>query len=204
MPDIVRRNNFLNTSEALTDALATSGTYSPTYFSYLGWTFDPHTTAGAGAPTAGAVYYSRVPIAASGTISNVLIDMVVASTAENANCFAAVFNAAGTRLGLSADISVSLRTTGLKTVPVVLDGGQSLAVTRGDFVYVAQLVGTAGATPSQPRRSTSAFNTTAPNQGAAAALYRAAQAGAGLSAIPTTVTVASWTSSSNFYWAGVS
>jgi hypothetical protein len=131
----------------------------------FGMSYDLAIQAGGSSLNSGKTEMTKVPILRSGTISTVLIDVVQAGSGATAlaNCYVGVYNSAGTLLGLSADMSNAGNTgnwlsTGIKQIPVTVQGGQSLAVTAADgaFVYVAILCGTESTTPFQPARQTNA------------------------------------------------
>lgn len=117
----------------------------PAFNALLGWTYDPVVARNIQvAPTAGISSYAKVWVPAACTIANAWITVRIAGTGAQplVNCYLGVFNAAGTRLGVSADQSAAWATTGVKSASIILDGGQSLAIAAGSYVYVGLLVGT--------------------------------------------------------------
>lgn len=66
-------------------------------------------------PPAGFVHLALVILAETKTVTNVLLEVTTAG-ATLADCYAAVYDSAGTQLGVTADISSSLTSTGIKVL----------------------------------------------------------------------------------------
>jgi len=109
---------------------------------YKAWTFDPILSAVAVIPTKGFIYYTQVYIAQAFTIAN--IDWYV-TTAGNVNSasYVAIYNTAGTRLAVSADIQASFGTKANQICTTAI----SYVVATPGYYWVALLIGT-GATTS--------------------------------------------------------
>lgn len=107
-------------------------------------------------PTASRVYINRQVATRSVTLTTVFIGIGIGGTGATAlaDCYVGVYNAAGTLLGKSADQSASWATAGNKNIAITAESGQSLAVTAGDFIYVAFVIGTQSTTPCQVLRGT--------------------------------------------------
>ena len=104
-----------------------------------------------------------------------------------------LYDSTGARFATSADQSAAWATTGAKSATLIVDGGKSLTVPGGPttFVYGAFLVGQQSTTQVQHARSSTL--TTGVNAGLSAGTdpLRFATTGSGLTALPTSFTIAS-------------
>lgn len=139
-------------------------------------------------PANGVAYYTQCRISQDFTLANVIINISTGfSGGGGANMFVGIYDSTGTRQGVSAEQSASWATGGNKTVAITLDAGKSLALTTGSFIWVGFLVGTQSATPGLLRTLGTASGTLL-NVNLGASNLRIGSAGAGLSALPATVT----------------
>lgn len=175
----------------------------PVFNNLAGWNFDPILMNGDTVPGAGVGFYCKVWVPAAVTLSKAVIRVGTAGTGATplANCYLGIFNAAGTRIGVTADQAAAWATNGDKIATVTADAGQSLAVTAGSYVYVGILVGTQSTTNVRINRTSNAGFVNAAM--VAADGFREGTLGTGLTALPTSITVASLTLSSVTFWAAV-
>jgi hypothetical protein len=176
------------------------GGFTPPDVGFLAWNYDPMHVRIAEVLTSGTVRMVRLPPLAEGrTITSLWFHLNVAAVTPTAGqCFAGLYNLAGTRLGVSADISGSLATTGLVqynlTAPV--------AVGAGDY-YAALLVN--AATPPQMSGSANSPTTgvTPTNAGLPTASARVTNGPAAQTSLPASITMGSRTQMAISMWAGV-
>lgn len=160
---------------------------------YTAWTQDPATVTSSTVITAGLVYLCKMYLPATTIIDTVTFHVFTAGVTL-ANTFCALFNASGTRLGVTADRSTDFQSTGTKAMPLTT----SPTVPAG-YVYAALLVGSAGTAPAVSR---SAFSSII-NTGLSAPNYRWCTSGTGLTAIPSTVDLTAATLSTLGLWAAI-
>jgi len=160
-----------DSGSAWTNGVGASVTYTspnaePAEQSLAGWNFDPAflSTVSNNPPVAGTMYLLRIKLKNAATISNALVS-VAASGVALTNCFVALYDSTGTRVAVTADVSSSLTSTGLKTL--AFTGSYSAAA--GTF-YVGLLVGSATTAPAWA--ISTASNIAAVNAGIAASPYR--------------------------------
>jgi hypothetical protein len=158
---------------------------------FLAWSYDPGVSSGTTATAAGVLTLARVRVPKATTVSAIWLSVSTAG-ATLANSFVGLYDAAGTRLGVSADQSTALQTTGLKNIALTAP----VAVTAG-YHYVAIL--TNGTTqPSLLRGATSGFGVV--NAGLSAPNLRFATSGTGLTALPSTITMSATTGAQAATW----
>lgn len=126
--------------------------------------------------SAGVVYLRKLKLAATSAISNVVL-YVNAGGSVLSNAYVAVFDEAGTRLGVSADVSTSLQNTGNKFLALTTP---TQVVAAGTWVYGGILVGAATTLPTF-RAFPQAIHGFALSSGPQ---YRWGSSGSGLSAMP--------------------
>ena len=164
----------------------------------IAWQFDHATNMVASTITSGTVSWSKLWIRQPVTVTNVCahIGTVGAALVAGQN-FGGLYDAAGNRLGVTADQTANWGTTGFKemalTAPVV--------IAAPGYFYVA-LLSNAGTTPSFARGS--ALVATIPNAKLTATTARFATGPAAQTTLPVSVTMSSRTLSGNALWAAVS
>lgn len=172
---------------------------SPSDHTFKAWTFDP-AIASASTLVSGAqgtLYLTGFFVTSSFTMSNLYWHLgTAASSPVTAENFVGIYDSSGTLLGSSADISSTLTSTGLKTVSI------SAALTPG--YYWAGFVFNASTLPAPTRGTGALAGTTLVNAGLTTANYRACTNGSGLTALPSTITVASNTPGGFNIWAAIS
>lgn len=167
-------------------------TVEPSVHGFTGWVFDPALIAGSATLTAGVVYLSKIRVPA-GTVTN-LVFQTTANGTTLSNCYAALFNTSGTRLGVSAD----------QTTPWTAAGTQTAALTTpysaaAGYYYVAILCN--GTTPPTFVR---AGNTAGVNVGLTAGSHRFCTSGTSQTAMPAAITMGSAAAAAQAIWAAVS
>jgi len=120
--------------------------FPPSYHGYQAWTQPPKTcSAGQLVPTAGTVNFARVHLPLGGSITNVvLFCSTVGAGLTSGQCFAGLYNSAGTLIGTTADQSTNWSSsTGTKTM--ALTGGP-FACAAGDYLVAFFYNGTTAPT----------------------------------------------------------
>jgi hypothetical protein len=130
---------------------------SPADSGYLAWNFDPNGAAGTGSSpmtTAGQLNVQRLYVDRPITATNIVVHVQTAgATLTSGQCKAALYNAAGTLLSSTADMSTTWNSTGTKTM--ALTAAQALSVGYYDVALWYQ--GTTG--PAFVRGSSYAYIT---------------------------------------------
>jgi hypothetical protein len=170
--------------------------YSPADYGLLGWVGDPGYLAGSLAVTAGIIHLLKVKLPKAVTISNIVHRQSGTPTLTADQNFAALFDAAGNRVAVTADQTTAWGTSGTKVSALT----SSYAASAG-FIYVGLLFN--GSTPPNlPRYGQS---TVFANVGLTAANLRFAQSGSSLTSMPSSITMSSNVDdATGAFWAGVS
>jgi len=171
---------------------------APVDHGFLGWTFPTVNAVGSTAiPTAGVLYLQRIRRVATGTVTNIVIYVGTAgNTLTAGQCGAALYTAAGVRLGQTADQATAWASTGLKTMAI---SGGPVAVTAGDLYVGLWFNGTTG--PALTRGGT--FAGAMSNAGQTAPNFSHASADSGVTTTaPNPFGVQS--SSANQWWVAIS
>jgi hypothetical protein len=164
--------------------------------SLVGWTFDPVGIGSGVQATAGNVFLQRVVLPVLTTVTSIVVQVTNGgSSLTSGQNFAAIYNAAGTRVGITADQTTPWATTGIKTMnltaPVTLEPGT---------YYVARLVNASVTTPSFGASTTNALVIA----GDASAPFRFGALVGSATAMPSTITMSSTTSEAAFpFWTGL-
>lgn len=145
------------------------------------WSWDPHLQPGAGNPTTGVLNLTRVQIRRPVTITNLVTSVAVAGVTLTAGQnFAALYDSAGNRVGVTADQTAAWGSAGNKTMALTA----TYAAATG-FYWVALLSN--GTTAPQFMRtptSTSGLN----NLGATVSTAFSGTFGAAQTTAPATIT----------------
>lgn len=167
----------------------------------LAWTYDPnmagHVTAQSVGGVAGRVTLVRIPIRQQITWSSIWLGLSgVDAAAVLSNCYLGVYDASGTRLGVTADISSSLM-SGAVAKPLALTAP---FVAAPGFYWIAMLLNGTWTTNSLTFKSSGAGVSV--NAGLTAPNLRYSNLLTGQTSLPTTLTMASQsTSIINTGWA---
>jgi hypothetical protein len=160
---------------------------SPSDQGYKAWSLDPAVdTSGGTALADGVIHVVGMNLKFPARVSTISA-VVHTAGATIANCFAGLYNLAGTRLGVTADQATPWASTGLKamalTAPVDVPAG---------WLYVALLEGS-GTTDVQFARGAPALSASpaVANAGMTAPKLRSGTIGSGLTALPATIDTAS-------------
>lgn len=133
-------------------------------------------------PTAGVVYLRKIKMADTKAVTNVV--MVISNSGVGlSNAYAAVFDSTGAQLGVSADISTSLQSTGTKTIAL---GTPTAIQPAGTWLYIALVIGGASTMPT-----ISSFASARISLGISSSNLRWGSTGTGLTAMPSTITPSS-------------
>lgn len=165
---------------------------TPARHGLLDWNFDPIMSGSASgqAATTGVGYVVKFTPQTSGPLSNVI--MTVGSTAPagaltTGQNFVAVFDSAGAQIAITGDQTTAWATSGVKTMALA-----AAPVVQAGKDYYAFLLSNSAAGTSAVFVRNNAGAVTTPNVGfASAASYRFATNGSGLTAVPTTLNLAS-------------
>ena len=165
----------------------------------LGWTGEPRLAIQAGTimPTAGLLTLIRIRVFGT-LVTNIHMHCTTTATGlTTGQCFAALFNNAGTLLAATADQSVAWASGGAKLMALT----SAQATTFGAFHYVGFFANTGTSLPTFSRclNSSGAIN----DIGQSAPDFSVSTADSGLTtAMPSTL--GAKTSSATAYWVGVS
>ncbi len=177
-----------------------SGRFQPNDHGMLNWSADPQNVVASASPAAGSVRMVKLPsLPLQYTITNLHCYIATAGVSLTAGqCFAGLYDAAGTRVGVTADQSANWTSSNVKTMaltaPYVAAANASLWVallfngTSVGFGTVASVSGFADMFNANLTTSTARF-TIGP---------------AGQTTLPASVTMASRTFSSQSQWVAVS
>lgn len=169
-------------------------------FSLEAWTYDPLIAAQTSTLTSGTVYMAKLRVVSAFTTSSVYLQVSTAGSSLTAGQnFIGLYDAAGTRVALTADQTTAWGSTGLKTAA----WAASASLSAG-FYYVALLTnGTTGITIA--RASAQGSEMLSPNL--TAATYRWSTGGTGLTgltALPATITMSNRGAGATSVWAALS
>lgn len=187
--------------QTLNDALTVlqDGTLSPNDAGFLSWNFPPLNNVAGSATTSGSVRMVRLPrFTQPRTVTSVWMHVVAAAITPTAGqCFAGLYNIAGARQGVTADISAQLN--GVDTL-VGWTLTAPVACPIGDY-YVA-LLQNAG-TPATLGHASATAGASATNAGLAVASAFVTNAPTAQTTLPVSITMGSRTLSTVPTWAGV-
>lgn len=168
--------------------------------SLLAWAYDPRGAANSTALTSGTVYLIKVQVTASGQTSNGMVVHVPSAgvTLTAGQNFVGLYDAAGTRVAVSADQTAAWGSNGFKTIAWTAP----VAVTPG-FYYIAIL--TNGATGISIAREAN-LDATLVNINLTPATLRWSAGGTGLTgltSLPASITMADRAASMLTVWVGL-
>jgi hypothetical protein len=165
---------------------------------YLAWSGDPSSVMATVTPTGGVLYLQRLPIRAAGTVvTNVHCALATTGTLTSGQNFMALYNSAGARLSVTADLTTALGTVG--EIVGALAAPQTIAA--ADYVYAAILLnGSAMPTLGRGGPSISGVG----NAKLTATTKRFAQYGSVQTATPSSLTLASMANTANAPWLALS
>lgn len=167
----------------------------------IAWSYDvaEAVNTATNAVSSGVLSLIKIRTTVPRTISSLVIYISTAGAGLTAGqCFGGLYNAAGTLIATTADQATAWVSTGTKTMTLTAVSGQSLTLLPPGNYYIALLaVGTT--MPTLIRAS----GQPALNIGLTAGAYRYCTYGSGLTALPTTLTMASQISGSIATWAAV-
>lgn len=171
---------------------------TPAKHNLITWTQDPRTLRSTGDTlTGGVVYLAKLDIANRSTVvSNLLVGVITAgATLTSGQNFVGLYNSSGTLLATSADQTTAWATTGLKTAAIT---PQTLAV--GSY-YVAILSN--GTTKPVFATGAGHGQDSITNAGLTTATAAFLTSGAGLTALPASITLGSASPNSGSRWAAL-
>lgn len=155
---------------------------------FLAWSIDPSQATTDQAVTAGSVHMMAVPIRQTASISAINVVIITAGVGLTAGqCFAGVYNSAGTRLGVTADQSGSWNTTGSKMMNLTAP----IASAPAGIYYVAILANFATTAPGFARENAGAVSGI--NTNLTAATFRSAVGATAQTTLPASITMGSRT-----------
>jgi len=172
---------------------------NPTDHGALAWTADPYGNSGSTGLTSGLPFMSKVWIREPSTLSNVMMSITTAGSGLTAaQNFVGIYNAAGTRIAVSADQTAAFGGTGLVTAAMTAP----VAVTPGPYYLTFLCNGTTP--PILARGAVAGSGASTVNFGLTAATGRYATGPAAQTSLPASITMASRTLSAICMWAVVS
>jgi hypothetical protein len=188
----------LNWDIPLNSILAQVGSHwYPSDQGWLGWSMDPTTAAGSNVLVLGTVQHIAIPLRQPATITSIVATVIGAGVGLTAGqCFAGIYNSAGTRVGVTADQSTAWLTTGPKTMALTAP----IAAAPAGMYYVALLTN-GGTSPAFARD----FNDTpgTANVGLTAATFRFATGPTVQTSLPASITMSSRLTSSQTFFAAL-
>ncbi len=163
---------------------------------FIAWNFDPGVgLVGQSAFTAGTVHMMRIDLKGQATVTNIIMGIQTAGVALTADqCFAGIYDASGTRLGITADMSTQWLSVGVQTMPLT----SPLALAAGTYYVAVVSNGT-----TQPSMARSAGATTVGpimNAGLTVSNARWANDGTSQTSLPTSITMSSRTYGATGWW----
>lgn len=160
----------------------------------LAWAYDPLAAVNNQVLVSAGLYLIKVPVRVPALVTRIYIGVATAGSGLTAGqCYAGLYDAAGNRLGVTADQASAWASNGVKA----MDLTAPVSVPAGNY-WVALLSN--GATGPAVARS---VGTAIGNVGLTAGNYQAASYGSGLTAIPTSIPMGSATASSTALWAAL-
>jgi len=177
-----------------------STSFLPNDHGYLNWSSNPANCTGGGNPAAGSVRMVKLPRLPQGyTISSVTAFVSTAGVALTAGqCFAGIYDSAGTRQGVTADQSAVWNTTGLKNMALTVP----YAVPSQADMWAALLYNGTSCSFAVAATVTGFNDLYNANLTAANARYTIGPAAQ--TSLPASITMASRTNSSQATWMAVS
>ncbi|MEV5607022.1 hypothetical protein [Streptomyces sp. NPDC052225] len=166
----------------------------------LAWTFDPCNTIDVSVLAPGTVYMAALRVRERTTLSNIHLYLSTAGAGLTAGqCFAGIYNTAGTRIAVTADQATAWASSGAKTMALTAP----VEVYPGTYYVAVVCNGTTGITVSR-----GSGNAGQVNMGLTAANARYTSGGTGWTAqtsLPASGTLANRTASSIIaFWAALS
>jgi len=127
--------------------------WRPSQQNLIAANMDPATAVSTLSITAGTVYYFAIWVPQATTITNILYNISTGG-GTTANCYVGLYSAAGTQLGVSANLGAAWGTTGAYTTPL----SSPLAVSAGLY-FVGLVAGTATSLALRGIATNSVLNT---------------------------------------------
>jgi hypothetical protein len=169
-----------------------TGIAGPTDQGLKGWTYDPASMgAGNTALTSQRIQYARIIVPVAATITGAAAHVIAAPTAPS-NTFFGLYDSAGTRVAVTADVSASVSTSGAKQLAFTATYSAAAGTYYVGVVQTATTPVSLGRTGLGP--------SAAYNFGLAVAPFRYNTGATGQTALPTSVTLSTVTSSTDAYW----
>jgi hypothetical protein len=157
------------------------------------WTFDPALAQGSSTPTAGVLQLGKIKLGAAASVASIIATVTATGTGlTSGQNFAGLYNSSGTLLATTADQTSAWGTTGAKTM--TLTGGP---YTLAAGTYYGALLANASTTPPTFLTGHSSSSSTL-NIGLTIGRY--VTSGSGLTALPSSVTLASASASFRAWW----
>ena len=154
----------------------------------LGWNSDPAYGSGGLTATAGTVYLQRLNFYLNTTVTNLLYWVpTLGAGASSTGTFVGLYNSAGTRLAVSADLLTTFNASGTAGM-VVCPLTAAQAMSAGTFGWAACVFNLATTQPTLLRQQNTAANL---NGGLTAANARWAVNGTGQTSLPASITPSS-------------
>jgi len=193
------QDSRITSNEGRLNGLESKQVIGPSDAGWIAWNYDPATAQGSTTLTTGQMFMSRLDIRSSATAVNAIYALnAVGVTLTSGQNLVGLYDSSGNLLATSADQSANWLSTGLKVTAFT----SSVSIAAGTY-HLGFLSN--GATPMSLLRSmaTSAQNATV-NLGFSASAARWATTGAGLTALPTPVTMSGRAASFGSAWAALS
>lgn len=191
-------NAFIDQDNRITQLNRQRDTTGATDHNLITWSWDPATNLASSTLTSGTVFMSKMWVREPATITNLVFGVATLGTGLTAGQnFAGLYNAAGTRLGVTADQTATWGAGAIGAQDIPIAGGP-VAVPAG--AYYLALLSVGGTTPAFARGSSAASGGSTVNVRLTAATARFAVGPAGQTSLPASITMASRTADQRALW----
>jgi hypothetical protein len=176
-----------------------NNTFGPGDHGLIAWTMDPASTGSSGTVlSAGFIYMVQVVVRQSVTITKLNVVLGGAGATLTANqCLAGLYDSAGNRVAITADMSTTWNSAGNKTMNLTA----SYSAAPGKYYIALLFNGTTS--PTFACGSTLGATFTPGNANLAAGSYRWCRSAAGQTSLPSTVVLSGYTPDANNVYAAV-
>jgi len=182
---------------------SSSNDIQPSDVGMLTWAFDPAAISGGFTPTAGTLYIVRQPVRKVIAPTQAVVAVQTAGTGVQplVSTFAGLYDKNGVLRSASVDESTTFSTAGIRSVNLVVQGGQTNTISDTDgYCWFGFLVGTQATTPLALRAAAGIAGVTnmGLNQSSTPPARSLSLAAVG-SSLPATITVSSFSTNNTLH-----
>jgi hypothetical protein len=197
---VVTPVSYLGSVTRITPFGVTGRVWAPEDNNLILANYDPITSQGSAANTAGTLYLMKLVAWHDLTITDLWLSISNGGTGASTGSYVGLYSSSGTLLSGSADIASFITVSGASTPSIPLTTPQ--AISAGSFVWAALLTNLASTQPSLHNANSTALQG---NPGLTAATYRFATNGTGRTTLPSSITPSSNAQTSALsIWVGAS